>query len=73
MKKTITKKQYLELEGIRQLSKRLNEELETLVLCVADITGEELDETNYGLASDFIFSPDETVKSHLKQLGITIK
>lgn len=61
------------LEGIRVLSKSKNKELEELATAVSEITGEKLDETNYGHASDFIFSPDETVKSHLKKLKIIIK
>jgi len=69
--KTITKNQYLELEGIRVLSKKYNEQLEQLVVCVAQITGEELDDQNYGHASDFIFS-NESVKSHLRKLDIEV-
>lgn len=71
-KEEITKTEYLTLEGIRALSERLNKELDYLVLAVADITGEDLDENNYGLATDFIFSPEEKVKEHLRKLGISV-
>lgn len=69
--KEITQKEYRELEGIRVLAKKFEEELQWLVLCVSDITGEELDEDNYGLASDFVYST-ESVKSHLKKLGLKV-
>lgn len=71
-KKEITKTEYLTLEGIRTLSNQLNKELELLVIATANITGEDLDENNYGHASDFVYSPNETVKSHLRKLGIEI-
>jgi hypothetical protein len=71
-KKEISTTEYQALEGLRVLSAQLNKDLERLVFVVADITGESLDEYGYGLATDFIFSPDETVKSHLKKLNLTI-
>ena len=71
-KKTqISQREYRELEGIRVLSKKIEEQLQWLVLCVAEITGEDLDENNYGLASDFIYS-DDSVRTHLKKLEIEI-
>lgn len=73
MKKTITKDEYLMLEGIRALSNQLNKQLEQMVLTTAEITGEELDEDDYGHASDFIFGFDDTAKTHLKKLGLKIK
>jgi hypothetical protein len=71
-KKEISKTEYLTLEGIRALSTQLNRQLELLVISTSDITREELDENNYGHAADFIFSPDEKVKEHLRKLGISV-
>lgn len=68
--KKITKTKYLQLEGLRIISKRLNKQLEEVVLAVAEITGEQLDDTNYGHASDFVYQSDETVKTHLSKLGL---
>ena len=73
MLKTPLSTKYLQLEGIRVLSSSLYKQLEELVLATADITGEKLDESNYGLAADFIWTPEETVKDHLKKLDILIK
>lgn len=67
--KKLSKKDLLALEGIRVLSANLNRDLERLILVVADITGEKLDEHNYGHAADFIFTPDETVKEHLQKVN----
>lgn len=71
-KKEITKQEYLQLEGIRALSNKLNTQLEDLVQVVASITGEKLDEHNYGLASDFIYFKGATVQEYLKKIGVAI-
>lgn len=71
MKKEITQREARELEGIRVLSKKLEEQLQWLVICTAEIIGEDLDEYNYGHSADFIYS-DENTRSFLKKQGIAI-
>jgi hypothetical protein len=68
--KNLSKKQILMLEGIRVLSTYYNRQLEVLIGSVAEITGEKL-EDNYGLAADFIYTPDESVEEHLRKLNIS--
>jgi len=71
MEKEITTTQYRTLEGIRALSSQLNKDLERLVIATSDISGEELDEQNYGHTSDFIFG-DMTVKEYLRKIKVSI-
>jgi hypothetical protein len=71
MKTIITQREARELEGIRVLSKKLEEQLQWLTICVAEIIDEDLDEDNYGHSSDFIYS-NESSRSFLKKRGIAI-
>lgn len=71
MKKEITQREARELEGVRALSKKLEEQMQWLVLCTAEIVGEDLDENNYGHSSDFIYS-EESTRAFLKRNDVAI-
>ncbi len=71
MIKEITQREARELEGIRALSKKLQEQMEWLVICTAEIVGEDLDEYNYGHSADFIYS-EEAVRAFLKRNSVAI-
>ena len=67
----ISKTDYYKLIGLRHLATMKNKELEDLALAVSEITGEKLDDSNYGHASDFIYS-EMTVESLLKKLDVEV-
>lgn len=72
MKKKITKEEYLQLEGLKQLAQLHEREGENLSKAIAMIVGEELDENNYGISTDFIWE-EITVGTFLKRHEIKVK
>lgn len=75
MPKKLNATEFWTLVGVQTLAATLNAQLEVLVRAVASITGEELDEVGYGLATDFIYGPDsadptQAVRSILRALDV---
>lgn len=72
-KRIISKTDYYKLIGLRHLSTFKNQELESLKSAVVEITGEKLDDSDYGHASDFVYQDDISVKELLRKLNIKVK
>ena len=75
MKTKLTFEEFCILVGLAYLAKDTDKQMIAIVRAVAKITGEVLDENDYGHAADLVYSPDganptESIKCMLSNLGI---
>ena len=75
MKAKLTFEEFCTLVGLAHLAKETDKQMMAVVRAVAGITGEALDEHDYGHAADLVYSPDganpeESIKCMLSNLGI---
>lgn len=70
--KKISDTDYACLVGLKMLSKQADRELIRMTKMAAKIVGEELDETGYGHAHDFIYS-DVPMEGFLRKVGVEVE
>lgn len=75
MKTKLTFEEYCTLVGLATLAKETDKQMVALVRSIAGVTGEVLDEYDYGHAADLVYAPEgsnptESIKLMLSKLGI---
>jgi len=68
MKKTLTKNEVYQLEGLLALAARAQAQVAELKLAVCELVGEDPDD--FGHASDAVYSDGTTAKELMKKMGI---
>ncbi len=75
MKVKLTYIEFFTLVGLAHLAEETDKQMIAIIRAVAKITGETLDERDYGFAADLVYSPDganplESIKMMLSKMGI---
>ena len=68
---TISKTDFCTLVGIRQMANKALEQLDDLAKTAAWIVGEELDQSNYGHTSDWIYDNTDSVRGLLNRFDLS--
>lgn len=69
-KTTITRNEFLQLEGILALAKRLQDQAAELKAAACELTGEDAEE--WGHTSDAVYSDGTTAAQLIKKMGIKV-
>lgn len=68
-KKTLTRSEVLQLEGLLTLARNVQRQASELKIAVCELVGEDIDE--YGHASDAVYSDGTTARELMRKMKIT--